>query len=96
MIEKEIPARIEQLCDSEENWNTKTSFVPKKGEFVIYEPDDKHDYPRAKLGDGVTLLKDLQFVTISEDVLNSLLSNNKIQVSATQPTFACTWFRVTG
>lgn len=93
--EIEISARISHLCDTEENWNTKSTFIPKKGELIVYEPDTNYTYPRAKLGDGVTLLKELHFITISEEVLNTLINNNKLQVSETQPSFACTWFHVT-
>ena len=47
---------------TEEEWNTQVDFVPGKGEAVFYSVDETHTAPRLKVGDGVTLLKDLPFV----------------------------------
>ena len=88
-----IKSRVNNLCDSEANWNLKTEFIPNKGELVIYEPDENYKYPRTKAGDGVTLLKDLPFINIGGGKGNS--ESIALQVSNTQPSFACTWFKVT-
>ena len=46
----------------EENWLLIEDFIPYKGEPIIYNPDETHDYPRLKIGDGVHLPRDLPFV----------------------------------
>ena len=98
-----IPSRFKNLHDTEAKWNDKPDFIPNKGEFVIYDADDNHKYQRIKIGDGVTTIVNLQFASISESELAELLNNiqnqitkNELQVSETKPSFACTWFRVTG
>lgn len=69
-----IKARIQLKCDTEANWNksvlvseggvektTGTSFIPRKGEVIIYEADDTHPFSRLKVGDGVTNVVRLPF-----------------------------------
>lgn len=53
--------RTFQKNGTEENWNRVTDFIPGKGELIIYNVDDTHEYPRIKVGDGVHLPKDLPF-----------------------------------
>ena len=48
---------------SEADWNKLTKFIPGKGEVIIYNSDETHNYSRIKTGDGVDLPKDLQFVS---------------------------------
>jgi len=45
-------ARIIIKNGTEANWNKVTDFIPKKGEMIIYNPDDKHSTPRFKVGNG--------------------------------------------
>ena len=66
-------ARIILKNGTEANWNKVTDFIPKKGEMIIYNPDDKHSTPRFKVGNGQQLPKDLPFVKTSvsqEDLEN--------------------------
>ena len=102
MVEKVIPSRVKHLHDTEAKWNDKKDFIPKSGEMIIYDEDNTHAYKRIKLGDGTTLLQNLPFATISDVELTARLNEiqeqitqNELQVSTTQPNFACMWFRVT-
>ena len=47
--------------DTEENWKKAINFIPKKGEIIVYDADDKVDYQRLKIGDGITVVSDLPF-----------------------------------
>ena len=38
------------------------SFVPQKGEAIIFEPDNNYAYPRLKIGDGITNVLTLPFI----------------------------------
>lgn len=62
--------RIIQKHDSEANWNNCSDFIPLIGEIIVYDPDANYNYPRIKIGDGVTNVNALPFVndtiTISE------------------------------
>lgn len=62
MAEKIINSRIVHKHDTEENWSKATTFIPKAGEFVIYDADAVYWYPRIKVGDGVTTVVDLPFI----------------------------------
>ena len=86
---KELFTRIITKHDLEVNWLRNSSFVPMQGELIIYDcevdangntlelPSDRsvpYDYERLKLGDGFTLVNDLQF--INEDILAELTDIN--------------------
>lgn len=58
MPEKTIASRIINKHDVESNWNS-SSFVPQKGELVIYDIDSNHAYERFKIGDGVNTVPNL-------------------------------------
>lgn len=61
MADKKIPARHIQKHDIEANWNKATNFVPKLAEIIVYDKDNIYDYPRFKIGDGVTKVNELSF-----------------------------------
>ena len=63
MAEKNFNARIVHKHDTEANWNTATSFIPKQGELIVYDKDSTYDYERIKIGDGVTNVNSLPFAT---------------------------------
>ena len=67
--EKIINSRIQHKVDTEANWTTagQNGFIPKNGEFIIYKEDENHPYRRVKVGDGVTPVHELPFIT---DVFN--------------------------
>lgn len=70
MIEKIFQSRIINKHDVEKNWNKVVNFIPKKGEFIIYDIDENYDYSRLKVGDGATVVGQLPF--IDSDVRNSI------------------------
>ena len=59
--EKRLNARLCQKIDTEENWNKATNFVPMKGEVIIYTDNDGKN-ERIKIGNGIDLVGDLDFV----------------------------------
>ena len=78
-----------------ENWTTKTSYVPKKGEIIVYSDRtviDGLSYPGVKIGDGNAFVVDLPF--LGEDVadrvtelLNSHINNTGIHVTTAEKTY---------
>lgn len=92
MSEKKFNTRVIQKHDTEANWS-KASFIPKKGEIIIYDIDSNYTYERIKIGDGVKSVNALPFVTdalegsingqittVSQAVLNvaSLVGNTSV------------------
>lgn len=88
MATNTIKTRIQLKCDTEANWNksvlvseggvektTGTSFVPRKGEVIIYEADDTHPFSRLKVGDGETNVVKLPFLD-THSVNNIVLTEN--------------------
>ena len=69
MSETTFQTRIQNKSDTEQNWNAKSSFVPLKGEIIVYEGDNK-----IKIGDGVTTLSNLPFI-VSETTINEKLDD---------------------
>lgn len=62
MADKNFTGRIQHKHDTAANWAKATSFSPKEGELIIYDPDDTTAYPRMKVGDGATNVNDLPFL----------------------------------
>jgi hypothetical protein len=54
-------ARVSQLHKTEAEWSKFDEFVPIHGEFIIFDPDERHQYARLKIGDGFTTLDNLPF-----------------------------------
>ena len=71
---KEIASKVILKHDIESNWNRAETFIPNKGEIIIYDIDDNHSYERFKLGDGKTTAINLPFYLENEliDVLDKL------------------------
>ena len=59
--EKTLKTRVVLKHDAEANWNKATTFIPKKGEVIIYDPDSTHMYSRQKIGDGIKTVINLPF-----------------------------------
>lgn len=59
--EKTLKTRVVLKHDTEANWNKATTFIPLKGEVIIYDPDNTHTYSRQKIGDGVKTVVALPF-----------------------------------
>lgn len=59
--QKQVKTRIQQKHDTSENWGKATSFIPLKGEIIVYD-----DLGRIKVGDGMKTVSNLKFV--DEDI----------------------------
>lgn len=78
-----------------ENWAAKTSYIPKKGEIIVYSDRAVIDgvcYPGVKIGDGMAYAVDLPFVgdDIADritTVLNSHINNGDIHVTLAEKTY---------
>ncbi len=58
-----LDARVKNRNGPESYWTTTAaSFVPYKGELIIYTPDSTHATPRVKIGDGSTVVGSLPFI----------------------------------
>lgn len=90
MAEKILTARVSHKSNIEDQWES-SSFIPLKGEMIIYEPDTETSYPRLKIGDGTSLAKDLPFVggtgggggsdaddATDEEILDLLIKNDML------------------
>ena len=64
--EKEIKTRIVHKHDVAANWAKAINFIPKKGELIVYDPDDEYAYTRIKVGDGVSFVNNLPFLLEQE------------------------------
>ena len=62
MIEKELRTKMIQKHDIEVNWEKAINFIPKKGELIVYDPDENYDYSRVKIGDGISTVNELHFI----------------------------------
>lgn len=77
--EKNISSRIIHKHDIEANWNKATNFIPKAGEIIVYDKDEIINYERFKIGDGVTIVNDLPFTTLSwNDLLDKPFDSQEI------------------
>lgn len=57
-----LNTRIQHKHDTEANWLKATAFIPKLGEIIVYDKDDNYNFPRIKIGNGVTVVSSLPFV----------------------------------
>ena len=60
--EKSIKTRVINKHDIEANWNLAVNFIPHKGEIIIYDADEQNQLPRIKIGDGKTIVTELDFI----------------------------------
>ena len=70
-IEKNMNTRIQHKHDTEANWNKAVNFIPKIGEIIIYDIDDNYNYSRFKIGDGVRVINDLEFLLDTQYILHN-------------------------
>jgi hypothetical protein len=83
MIEKRLKGKVVHKHELEAHW-LESSYVPEKGELVVYDAEvDKegnvlelpegretpYTYPRMKLGDGVHNINELEFSGGAEDMV---------------------------
>ena len=60
--DKEIVSRIIHKHDTAAHWENAKNFTPFKGEIIVYDIDEKYNYSRVKIGDGITSVVNLNFV----------------------------------
>lgn len=85
------------LYDSSENWAARTSFIPKRGQIIIYsngyEDSEGNKIPGIKIGDGLAFGIDLPFITQQYDnlitSLNDHVSNGLIHITQQEKGFLC-------
>jgi hypothetical protein len=58
-----VYSRQVQKNDKQSNWKQAENFIPLKGEVIVYNKDEFYGKPRMKIGDGVTKVNDLPFLT---------------------------------
>ena len=81
MIEKELRTRMIQKHDIEVNWEKAINFIPKKGELIVYDPDENYNYSRVKIGDGISTANELPFIIAVDtsltqtDIVDNLVTN---------------------
>lgn len=68
MAEININSRIVHKHDIESNWLNAVSFIPLKGELIVYDIDENYAHERFKIGDGITNISELPFV--NDDIKN--------------------------
>lgn len=81
-MEKEMKARIVHKHDVESNWLKANGFIPKKGEIIIYDMDDSHDYVRFKIGDGQKNVNILPFCSEPLGTAESTVSAHNTSVDS--------------
>ena len=67
MAEKLLYSRLQQKHDTEANWLKATNFTPLQGELIVYDADENYNYARVKIGDGVTNVNELPFISPQVD-----------------------------
>jgi hypothetical protein len=76
--------------DTTASWSTQTSYVPPKGQLIIYLDGNTVDdvtYPKFKVGDGNAYVVDLPFTEGDfEKQLQIHIANQSIHLSATDRT----------
>lgn len=95
-----VNARISHKSDTTENWNAARTFIPLRGEIIIYtdhgQIDDGYgnliNVPGVKVGDGQAYLIDLPFVGAETryEILTELrqhTNNTEIHVTAADREF---------
>lgn len=78
MANKEIKTRIQNKNDTSENWAKAVNFIPLKGEIIIY-----NDTLQFKIGDGTTLLSQLEFTDkeFTSEEISNLYGSSSVELS---------------
>ena len=85
---KEYNIQSIPFIGNKDDWDTKSDYIPKAGELVIYTPDKDNDNYRIKIGDGTTKITELVLNYIEtaaerEGLINLIeINTNKIQDNA--------------
>jgi len=81
MSEKNVNSRIVHKHDTAENWAKATNFVPREGEIIIYDKDSEYTFQRMKIGDGVTKVNALPFISANTDGEGNIITETYVNVS---------------
>ena len=73
-----VKTRIQNKNDIEANWLKATNFTPLKGEIIIYT-----DTLRFKIGDGTTLLSQLEFMDkeFTPEEISNLYGSSSVELA---------------
>ena len=78
--EKVLKTRIVNKHDTEANWLKATTFVPKAGELIVYDPDTTYNYTRIKIGDGSTKVNALNLCIMTPiNTYKSIITKRKVK-----------------
>ena len=86
MYNNTAKVRMKLKIDTEAHWNLARNFIPLAGEPIVYAVDDTHERPRVKVGDGVTYVTDLPFIT-AESENNAYIKTGTTAEWNSQPQF---------
>lgn len=79
MSTKKQKTRIQNKHETQEVWDTGTTFVPLPGELIVYDIDAEHDYQRLKIGNTAgSYLADLPYLNerISDDEIDLICKDD--------------------
>lgn len=78
MANKEIKTRIQLKNGTTGDWDKATNFTPLKGEIIIYT-----DTLRFKIGDGTTLLSQLEFMDkeFTSEEISNLYESSSVELA---------------
>lgn len=76
--EKTLKVRIRNRHAPESYWLSNSTFVPRAGEMIVYDPDTTHTDPRVKYGDGTTTIAALPFLADSKADKNNTYTKAEI------------------
>lgn len=62
-----LRTRLVNKHDIEANWLKATNFTPLQGELIVYDIDENYNYERIKMGDGITNVNELPFISPQAD-----------------------------
>ena len=79
MVNKTLKTRIVNKHDTTANWNTRSTFIPKAGEVIIYT--DTH---KVKVGDGTTTVSALPFIDSKIVYLGTLFDSGTLDADKFQ------------
>ena len=57
--------------DLASNWAKARNYIPERGAIIVYEYEDRA--PSIKIGDGITLVRDLPFLVQPPSVIQDVL-----------------------
>ena len=80
---RQVKARQQQKADTYANWQKagENGFIPLRGEIIVYLKDEENPQ-RIKVGDGVTLIEDLEFISGSGGVSEQIWKKGEGKQSA--------------